>query len=49
MFLTADPEIPVPHVRYGGIERIVDTLAREFRPDVLHSFVRLAYLLLLPL
>jgi glycosyltransferase involved in cell wall biosynthesis len=26
--LTADPEIPVPPVHYGGIERIVDMLAR---------------------
>ena len=100
ILLTADPEIPVPPVGYGGIERIVDALVREFvarghavglvvngasrspasqlfpwpgrasrsrldtlrnalalrravrafRPDVLHSFSRLAYLLpLLPL
>lgn len=27
--LTADPEIPVPPKHYGGIERIVDMLARE--------------------
>jgi glycosyltransferase involved in cell wall biosynthesis len=26
--LTADPEIPVPPVLYGGIERVVDMLAR---------------------
>jgi glycosyltransferase involved in cell wall biosynthesis len=26
--LTADPEIPVPPMQYGGIERIVDMLAR---------------------
>ena len=26
--LTADPEIPVPPIQYGGIERIVDMLAR---------------------
>jgi glycosyltransferase involved in cell wall biosynthesis len=26
--LTADPELPVPPVHYGGIERIVDVLAR---------------------
>ena len=26
--LTADPELPVPPVHYGGIERIVDMLAR---------------------
>ena len=26
--LTADPEIPVPPVHYGGIERVVDMLAR---------------------
>jgi len=99
ILLTADPEIPVPPTGYGGIERIVDALVREFvtrgnevglvakgasrspasqlfpgpgrasrsrldtfrnalalrravrafRPDVLHSFSRLAYLLpLLP-
>jgi glycosyltransferase involved in cell wall biosynthesis len=28
--LTADPEIPVPPVYYGGIERIVDMLAKEY-------------------
>jgi glycosyltransferase involved in cell wall biosynthesis len=27
--LTADPEIPVPPIHYGGIERIVDMLARS--------------------
>ena len=27
--LTADPELPVPPLLYGGIERIVDLLARE--------------------
>ena len=99
VLLTADPEVPVPPRGYGGIERIVDALVREFRrrghtvglvahpessvpadarfawpggdstslvdtfrntlalrravrifrPDVLHSFSRLAYLLpLLP-
>jgi glycosyltransferase involved in cell wall biosynthesis len=26
--LTADPEIPIPPIQYGGIERIVDMLAR---------------------
>ena len=26
--LTADPELPVPPKHYGGIERIVDMLAR---------------------
>jgi glycosyltransferase involved in cell wall biosynthesis len=26
--LTADPELPVPPLHYGGIERVVDTLAR---------------------
>lgn len=88
---TVDPELPVPPHGYGGIERIVDALAREmrrwnhtvglvahpestcpvdalygwpeasfrpslrnmlalgdavrrFRPDVVHSFSRLAYL-----
>lgn len=95
ILLTADPIIPVPPVGYGGIERIVDALARhyraaghtvallahpdsttpvdrlftwpvvvisgtratlrnaaalrravrEFQPDVVHSFSRLAYLL----
>lgn len=99
ILLTADPSLPVPPVGYGGIERIVDALARclrrkghtvglvahpdsrcavdakfawpafgkesnrsglrnsmalalaamRFRPDVLHSFSRLGYLLpLLP-
>ncbi len=99
ILLTADPEIVVPPVGYGGIERVVDALVREysqlghevglvaregsssraahfyswpggssrgmgnllrnmnalrktvrnFRPDVLHSFSRLAYTLpLLP-
>lgn len=99
ILLTADPEIPVPPTGYGGIERIVDSLARayqstgnevalmahhdsacavarryawpgrssrgmlntarnaaalnaataQFKPDVVHSFSRLAYLLpLLP-
>jgi glycosyltransferase involved in cell wall biosynthesis len=28
ILLTADPELPVPPVNYGGIERIVDALAR---------------------
>ena len=27
--LTADPELPVPPLLYGGIERVVDMLARE--------------------
>ncbi len=91
ILLTADPMIPVPPVGYGGIERIVDSLLREyrsaghdvallahpastapadarfawpapaaktvrnalalrraarrFRPDIIHSFSRLAYLL----
>src|SRR5687768_4225013 len=27
--LTADPELPVPPLLYGGIERIVDMLAQE--------------------
>jgi glycosyltransferase involved in cell wall biosynthesis len=100
ILLTADPMIPVPPVGYGGIERIVDALARtymvrghavalmahpgstcpaserfawvdpkgtgriasarnsaalvgaarRFRPDLVHSFSRLGYLLpLLPL
>ena len=93
ILLTADPPLPVPPPGYGGIERIVDALARcfriqghtvglvahpdstcavdalfgwpstgrdggslrnslallratrRFRPDVLHSFSRLGYLL----
>jgi glycosyltransferase involved in cell wall biosynthesis len=94
ILFTVDPEIPVPPKLYGGIERIVDALAREmqilghevamvahrdstvpakrlypwpgmrsqdrrdtwsntmalwratreFKPDVVHSFARLAYL-----
>lgn len=28
ILLTADPELPVPPVHYGGIERIIDMLAR---------------------
>jgi Glycosyltransferase len=31
ILLTADPMIPVPPVGYGGIERIVDSLLREYR------------------
>lgn len=31
ILLTADPEIPVPPVNYGGIERIVGGLIEEFR------------------
>jgi len=31
VLLTADPFIPVPPVGYGGIERIVDALARRYR------------------
>ena len=27
--ITVDPEIPVPPVLYGGIERIVDMLVRS--------------------
>lgn len=95
ILLTADPELPVPPQLYGGIERVVDLLARglrrqghkvalvahpdsecavdtrycwsgmrsqcirssirnsytltaavaEFRPDVLHNFSRLMYML----
>ena len=29
--LTADPELPVPPRLYGGIERIIDLLASEYR------------------
>lgn len=31
ILLTADPEITVPPVGYGGIERIVDALVRQYR------------------
>jgi glycosyltransferase involved in cell wall biosynthesis len=31
ILLSADPLIPVPPVTYGGIERIVDALVREYR------------------
>ncbi|HXQ80509.1 MAG TPA: glycosyltransferase [Opitutaceae bacterium] len=31
ILLTADPTLPVPPAGYGGIERIVDALARHFR------------------
>lgn len=31
IFLTVDPEIPVPPTAYGGIERIVDGLAKEYQ------------------
>lgn len=30
ILLTVDPNIPVPPIYYGGIERIVDLLAREY-------------------
>jgi glycosyltransferase involved in cell wall biosynthesis len=33
ILLTADPEIPVPPVQYGGIERIIDTLARSYQKN----------------
>lgn len=31
ILLTADPEIPIPPKLYGGIERIIDSLASELR------------------
>lgn len=31
ILLTADPEVPVPPTGYGGIERIVDALVRQYR------------------
>lgn len=31
VLLTADPELPVPPLRYGGIERIVDALVRLYQ------------------
>lgn len=33
ILLTADPEIVVPPIGYGGIERIVDALVRQFREE----------------
>ncbi len=33
LLLTADPELPVPPLGYGGIERIIDSLVRQFRHD----------------
>ena len=30
ILLTVDPEIPVPPIGYGGIERIVDMLIRQY-------------------
>jgi glycosyltransferase involved in cell wall biosynthesis len=40
--ITADPELPVPPLHYGGIERIVDTLARglEIRGHEVTVFAR---------
>lgn len=31
ILLTCDPEIPVPPVRYGGVERLVSGLAQEYQ------------------
>lgn len=31
ILLTADPELPVPPILYGGIERIIDILTRELK------------------
>jgi len=31
ILLTADAEVPVPPILYGGIERVIDLLVREFR------------------
>src|SRR6516225_7601884 len=31
ILLTVDPEMPVPPITYGGVERIVDALVRELR------------------
>src|SRR3954468_16775592 len=30
ILLTVDPEIPVPPIKYGGIERIVDMLIAQY-------------------
>ena len=42
ILLTADPPIPVPPAGYGGIERIVDSLARHYR-DLGHEVGLLAH------
>lgn len=42
ILLTADPMIPVPPFAYGGIERIVDSLLREYR-DAGHEVALLAH------
>ena len=33
ILLTVDPEIPVPPINYGGIERIVDSLIKAYRKE----------------
>ena len=42
ILLTVDPEIPVPPMNYGGIERIVDGLALEYKKKG-HSVVLVAH------
>ena len=31
ILLTCDPEIPVPPIKYGGVERLVSGLAQEYQ------------------
>ncbi len=33
ILVTADAEVPVPPALYGGIERVIDSLVREFRAN----------------
>ncbi len=33
ILITVDPEIPVPPVNYGGIERIVDRLIQSYSSE----------------
>jgi glycosyltransferase involved in cell wall biosynthesis len=42
LLLTADPEVPVPPIHYGGIERIVDALVR-FYVDAGHEVCLLSH------
>lgn len=42
ILLSVDPEIPVPPVHYGGIERIVDGLAQEYHKNG-HEVLLLAH------
>ena len=42
ILMTVDPEIPVPPLQYGGIERIVDGLAHEYT-NLGHEVIMLAH------